>query len=312
MSYNVSNNVWDSLELCLKKYSDLKLILEKNKDNRNVLIGNIIELYQFIKNISETFYIDNKMHVSYEFIINELLLCECYLKKYFLNDTKAYFDYNMEISNSENKILDYIVYLTRKYIYENNSCKDFNDIDLTNECEKISKYVNKICNELGIKSEIIKISPGFSEKANLLDGHGYHYFNIITINEEKYIIDCTYSQFFNLRQNILQRIGIPGLVSCNPGIYMLMDQSREKTSSILLKQGWIPMSDENIKNYFDGFALSYRNGLYYEKNIENKYATNYTSQDYINFIYGLDNQINHEPIESLGIQKRPLEYRIDI
>lgn len=308
------NWCWSNIETCLEKVSKLKMNSVKHQNQSGILTSNIIEIYEFIKGICPYFYINGKIDSSYQFLINELILCECLLRKFPIINTKANFEYKENSSfnkySSNEEVLDKIVYCARKFIVDNNSPCDINNIDLTNNCKIVSTFIHNLCNDFSIKSKLVKISPGFSEEANLLDGHGYHYFVLVTLNNKEYLIDCTYTQFFNLSQNILQRIGIVGLVSCNPGAFMIMNNSRMKLAYQLLQNGWIEFNDENIKNYFDGFALSYRNGLYYEQNKDNKYTTNYTYLDYLNFINGLDSQIQHEPIETLGIQKRPLNYHM--
>ena len=42
-----------------------------------------------------------------------------------------------------------------------------------------------------------------------------------------------------------------------------------------------------------------------KKTNDYSYETNYTPEDYINFLEKKDNQINHEGREVLGYQKRP-------
>lgn len=305
---------YNYIEVCLEKFSRLKMNFERYQNQSSILSSNMIEIYEFIKGICPYFFVNGKIDSSYQFLINELILCESLLRKFPLTNIKLDSNFDLDDSfdtcSSVKEILDKIVYIARKFIVDSNSYCNINDIDLTNNCKIVSTFINNLCNSLGIKSRLVKISPGFSEEANLLDGHGYHYFVIVTINNKEYLIDCTYSQFFNLSQNILQRIGIVGLVSCNPGTFMIMNNSRMQLAYQLLQNGWIEFNQENIKNYFDGFALSYRNGLYYEQNKDNKYTTNYTYIDYLNFINGQDNQINHESIETLGIQKRPLSYHM--
>lgn len=88
----------------------------------------------------------------------------------------------------------------------------------------------------------------------------------------------------------------------------MMNESRKLTAKTLLEKGWIELTDVNCKNYFDGFALSYRNALYYEQLGKVDYTTNYTSDDYImKFVFGCDSQILREGKENLGIQKRMLK-----
>ena len=51
----------------------------------------------------------------------------------------------------------------------------------------------------------------------------------------------------------------------------------------------------------DGFALSFRNGLYYERNGETELKVPYTFFDYKKFLVGEDDQIKHQDFECLAV-----------
>ena len=113
-----------------------------------------------------------------------------------------------------------------------------------------------------------------------------------------------------LKWNSLERIGIPFLSSAKPGIFMTLNDNRMFLADKLLKRGWIHLTEDNIKNYFDGFALSYRNGFYYDETDDYSFTTNYTSSDYVNFLEGKDSQVNHEGERVLKLQKEMSKYHI--
>ena len=94
---------------------------------------------------------------------------------------------------------------------------------------------------------------------------------------------------------------------CLPGCFMTMTEDRLNVASTILKKGYMPLTEQNMKNYFDGFALSYRNGLYYEETSDFSFTTPYTGVDYLDFISGKDSQIKHESREVLGFQEKPLK-----
>lgn len=103
-------------------------------------------------------------------------------------------------------------------------------------------------------------------------------------------------------------MGVMGLNGCNPGVYMLMNGSRRKTAMNILKKGYVVADDENMKNYLDGFLLSYRNGLFYERFLEEaNYDVEYSVEDYFNFINGYELLFEYEPIEFMGNQEEPLK-----
>lgn len=60
------------------------------------------------------------------------------------------------------------------------------------------------------------------------------------------------------------------------GIYIMMDDSRKNMAEELLTKGYIEFTSQNIKDYFDGFVFSGRNGFYYEQ----LGKTTLTAEDY--------------------------------
>lgn len=110
-----------------------------------------------------------------------------------------------------------------------------------------------------------------------------------------------------MRENNFNLIGVPLLGGCKAGIYMTLDETKRKFAEKLMRDGWVEATSENIKLYLDAFAISFRNGLYYEKMGKVIYATDYTPQQYINFLLKKDSQLNYEAIEGLGRQKKLLK-----
>ena len=266
----------------------------------------LIKAYDYAKNVSN--YYNKKI------IREKIIGAQMRMPIGYILDVDANYDYDKNYINidkvninsfeSKEKLLDYIAFMTRYYLVSLFKCVDINDVDVLNLCEIASKHVEFLCNKLNLDNNTIRIDPGFNEKYDLLEGHGYHYFNIVTIDNEKYLIDCTYKQFFDVGLNLLESMGIYGVNGCVSGIYMLQSESRIKTAENLLKDGWIKCSEENIKNYFDGFVLSYRNASYYDDLGYIDFSTPYTVNDYENFIFGDDDQGKHELIENLGYQKK--------
>lgn len=175
-----------------------------------------------------------------------------------------------------------------------------NEVDVENNCVPVSLFIKELCDKWNIPSRVIIIWPGYDSNRRLFGMSGFHYANLLYINEEEYLVDLTYKQFFKKSKSFLEEIGVVGLCAPVAGIFMLMNKERKRVAEELLRNGFIKINDNNFKAYCDGFTLSYRNGLYYEC-CDNHYSTNYTKEDYINFlIHKTDNQINHEPIRCLG------------
>jgi len=177
---------------------------------------------------------------------------------------------------------------------------DINEIDLENNCISVSFFIKEICDEWGINSHVIEIWPGYDAGARLFGMAGFHYANILYIQDREYLVDLCYKQFFKKNKSFLEEIGVVGLCAPLAGTFMLMDCERKQVAEELLKNGFIELKNNHFKAYCDGFTISYRNGLYY-KNYSNLYSTNYTNQDYKNFVINKsDNQIKHEAIKCLG------------
>lgn len=251
---------------------------------RNILISIKSHLQNNcnVENLGE--YIKSFEH--HRLLMRTKYICYTYLK---LNNNKDENILNYIIKKASDKIL----------FYFNDKYANINEVDMTNNCVAISFWIKDICDELSIPCKIIKLYPCFDEKAKIFGGCGFHYFNIVTIQNKNYLVDISYKQFFKKNTNFLEEIGVPYLCAPLAGTFMLMDENRKKLASELLENGFVELNKDSLKLYCDGFALSYRNGLYY-KYFKNDFNTTYTSEHYINFLFGNDSQINYEPIECLG------------
>ncbi len=278
----------------IKKYIDVKFGDFKDQ------YDNMDELYRYVRSIQNHYFINGNLSNDFSYISRYLKKAEEDLPKGFIMESSPRF--NQEFNSEEEEKLRYIIYNVRSKLLNNN----FND-SLIDMCSYCSNLVSRCANELDINTRRIIIYPGFTKEHSLLHyGSGYHAFNMVMINDKNYIVDLTYRQFFLKDRNSLERIGVCGLSNTLPGRFMMMNESRMKTASKLLKDGYIEMTDENIKNYFDGFALSYRNATYYEETDDFSFTTIYSPYDYIRFICEEDSQLNHEGIERLGFQKKIL------
>lgn len=274
------------------------------------------ELYSFIKKITPIFYINNCLEPSYEYVRAAMTLCELQIPKKFIIESNPNFNLNnnpnIKNCTTTTNILNYIVCKTRqqlsiKHSFEETNPTNLDQLDLVNDCIYSSSTVNTLCEHLNLKSYTLKIHQGYKEDAKLCNGNGFHMFNIIELNNQYHLIDCTYRQFFTLYKNHLDRIGIINTAGCKPGTFMIMNKERKQIATKILKDGWITLEENTLKHFLDGFTISFRNGLYYETTQDFSYTTPYTTEDYINFLQEKDNQINHEGKENLGFQKKPLK-----
>ena len=308
-------NTYNNLIIYLKWARDRLSCASSSQEESTKIIE---EIYSRCKHDIDILYQYKFKPKCYDIIIGLISECEGYMRNYRIISTKERIKKvgELKTTDSPEDILNYIVYcvrnkIMRDYFDEQSISAEpseeiFHEIDLSNNCKSASEMVLEECKRHNIKCEIIRIDPAFNAKRALFGGSGYHFFNIITIYGKRYLLDLTYSQYFYQYNNNLSRLGIMNLTLCAPGVYMLMNEARKKDAETIIQNGWIEFNDESIKHYFDGFALSVRNGLYYELHRQADYTTNFTTDDYLNFLAGIDDMFLREPQEGLGRQLRPL------
>ena len=255
-------------------------------------------MYQHLKDITHEYLENDHLSMKYRYLKQSLLTCESSLPKGFIIDSSPDFSFDMMAK----KLPDNADFYYRRYLCSKTS-ENINNADFANLCKVASKKVNRLCKKIGLNSKQITIYPGYNKDYKLYDGSGFHYLSLVSDEYNSAYIDCTYRQFFTSVHNNINRIGLIELSGCLAGVFMTMTEERLKLANDILKKGWFLATPENIKNYFDGFALSYRNGLYYQETNDYSYTTNYKAEDYIRFLNGEDSQINHESIENLGFQR---------
>ncbi len=285
------------------------------KHDRNKAYEHLANLYRYLKEITPSVYVMSEKYKIYNSMLNLLLKAEeeifgdQIIDVYpdFKYDKRHRLDHKLDHYSSSEELLDELVYSTRKKLVTSwGKISDLNTLNLGNKCRTASGILYRNAKSMGIDVKRIIIHPGYSEKSYLYNGDGFHYFNLVTIDGKEYIVDCSYAQFFYRGRNNLERLGIVDLSGCYPGVYMLQNEQRESVATAILKRGWCEATEENMKAYLDGFTLMYRNGLYYENLGEAIYEVDYTIDQYMNFLYGDDNQVKHEGREFLGYQRKQL------
>ena len=293
--------------------SNMRNLYECVKESED--LSDLRKMYSYLRECCSDFQSDKGMHWLYDYAKENLSDAERLFNDKYLVDTSFNLDIDNPLSinkdSNELEILDYLVYCTRVLLIDN--LADFYKVNrnnkvwnlyLVNYCELASEKIKFICSNLGIKCDVLKIYPGFLKDSDLLGGIGHHYLNIIDFGSNKYIVDATYSQFFNMQVSNIGRLGLINYPLTSAGYFMMIDDFRKNVALEILKSGYIKLNNDIFKAYMDGFALSFRNGLYYSSTNDYSYTTCYSTNDYINFLTGYDNQINHEGIEVLGFQKK--------
>lgn len=299
----------------LSEYYD-DLVIASDYQSKVTLLDNV---YSTLKAASASLCI-KKSNFFYNLLLDRAVDCEDLVESTFIMESDPLFDvYDSRFSNKvvydidKKDIIDYLVWFTRMRLLENHqdeACDeviDFNKLHLTNDCKLASNILKLICDTFKLECKIVKIPPAFTDVYPLYKGNGFHYFCLIIVDGVQYIVDPTYRQFFTLDSNNINRMGVLGFNGCNPGVYMLMNESRKKTALNILKKGYVIADSENLKNYFDGFCLSYRNGLFYEDKSEVLYTTPYSVEDYFDFLEEKELLFDYESIEFMGQQDKPLK-----
>lgn len=272
--------------------------LELLKGSRDVLF--LRDLLSDLKKIALNYYGNGKFLEEYAQYVKKLYHYRLKMVPTYLCDVSV--EYQVV---SKKDILNYLVFCFHQYVIEafEGKYKSVNQIDFTNACVFGSCYIRDLCRELGIECEVKVIYPGYLEEARLFHGSGYHYFNIVTIETKKYLVDVTYKQFFKQSHGYEEEIGVPLMCAPLAGYFMLLTKERRKVASSLLKNGWIAMEGDVLKHYCDGFTLSFRNGFYYDYFDEVGYETGYSSDDYQLFLSKKGSQLDYEPLSCLGPMK---------
>lgn len=315
----MSVNKNDKFENAIDKFIEIH-----SKDEFDIDIFSSIKQQINIYNIVKESY--NQDLDSVLTILNKCIWC---LPTYFIVDCKTNFtkienvkelalSKSLDSFSSEKELLDFIVnYVRNMLMVEHNQHitlskrSGFDAFDLADLCRDASLFVEIICRILKVPYKVVKIDPGFDELLDLFYGSGYHYVIIVTLNGKDYLIDCTYKQFFEVRRSLLEAMGIVGFNALDAGYYMMIDEYRKKTATELINNGWILFNEHNMKNYLDGFALANRNATFYDNLGYIDFSTPYTANDYENFLFGDDNQANHESFDCLGYQKRVLKNKLE-
>ena len=285
-----------------------KITLENFQENMSII-------YNYAKDVADEYCINNRIAGPYSgLLIHKVFNVE---KKYGFDKKLLGQPIIIEISKEEPSRDDFIKYLidnARLYLikeYSSYSLRkgkvDFNNLILINYCRRSSRYVEDLCRKYNVECHSVSIFPGYNSEARLFDGYRHHHANVIKYDNNYYLVDLTYSQFFFNFKNNLDRLGVFGLDNCYPGVFMMLTEEGKQIANTIIKDGYIKLDEKVFKAYLDGFTMSFRNGLYYEDTNDFSYTTNYTVEDYIKFLRNEDDQIKHEGKENLGFQKRLLK-----
>ena len=264
--------------------------LDKNVENRNELIEKTMNnMYDHFMTYSDE--VLNNIDFKKQLFEVESLLDNEYLPI----NTIPKFNENISSNfNNINQELEYAVYSARR---ELSKYHDLKNDSLAGECPQASDYFENACNKLGLETIHIGID-------NSLRPGMFHHFTIVKARLKDgsyrcYLADCSYRQFFVKRNSNPKRIGVltGHLKGCSIGSYMMLTDQRRQIAEKILTDGFIELTPEVFKEYFDSIIYSGRDGEYYRKNDldymnPNDVIPSYSVNDYLQML--LQNNIINE------------------
>ena len=273
----------DEIGLSLIKKAKEVIGLDKSVKERDNLIELAMnDLYNHFMQYSEERLNDFELQLEL-FEIEELLGKE-YLP---INTIPAYNENEMNIPNNAETIIEYIVYKTRKRLSEHHNLETDS---LEKECPQSSFYVEDICSKLDLET----IHIGLNQ--NLRPGM-FHHFTIVRIRlsdntYKNYLVDCTYRQFFTKAKSNPRRIGVMRgpAKGCSIGSYMMLTDRRKEIAKAILTNGYIELTPDVFKEYFDAIIYSGRDKEYYSQNgldymNHNDIIPSYSVEDYLQALF---------------------------
>lgn len=154
-----------------------------------------------------------------------------------------------EVGNSDDYLLETIVYFTRKQMKLNDSV-DFSTDSLRKQDSQATLYVKDMCERLGLLCYNFNIAKTFNIPKN-------HNASLVKIDDKYYLIDCTYQQYFLVGHNFKNRYlkSASHVVTCEIG-NRVVNRNYEGTKK-LLEKGYISIDDDMFEDYFDTMFNQY-------------------------------------------------------
>lgn len=148
-----------------------------------------------------------------------------------------------EVANSDEYLLETIVYFTRKQLRVKESVEL--DIDSLRKQDRLANdYVKDMCDRLGLPCISFNVSFMFDLPRN-------HNISIVKVNDENYLIDCTYQQYFLVGQNFKNRYLKSSTRIVTSEVGQRMINKNEEGARELLEKGFINCKDITFEDYFD-------------------------------------------------------------
>ncbi len=170
-------------------------------------------------------------------------------------------------NNGIEELIEKAIYLSFLQLnYDNLISLDIKNTPLTNKCDLVRNKLGKILKKTDLAADIV-----YLETQDILGNDVVgHSILVVILEDNIYLVDPTYSQFF-LKENChLSKYLINSerklvLLAPDPGYYYLNNKEDIFVAERLLEKGYIKLNDHIAKTYFDSFYKTRRgNGGYME------------------------------------------------
>ena len=188
---------------------------------------------------------------------------------------------NFNYPNKQNNILDIIVRNARSEL-EQKLKIDIKKHGLTNKCDYARSIVAKYLDKAKINYDYIETTQILS---NDVTGHS---FLIAYLENDSFIIDITYQQFFNKEQckkENYQKYQDLIIKAPLPGYYYITHPNDINIAKEILENGYIKLNEKNLKTYLDSFYLTRRGRII---------NTDIKASTYINAIESIKRKNQHK------------------
>ena len=204
----------------------------------------------------------------------------------------------LEKYNTDNPVIDSLVFETRKRICDNRYSALGDEYLTEQQCVIASiAFQKELEKQKNIEGQIFATSTSFGIPNNA------HAFNYLDTGNRQFIADCSFSQFTKLYRMTPDIIKIPKeLTNAEPSYFLLQTEEGKELLNQLLTVGYFELTPKNLKLYLDSFVLSNRNAGYYLSNDTTLFESGISSEFYMNQL----NKLLKNPIKKeYGILRNP-------
>lgn len=173
---------------------------------------------------------------------------------------KFYSDNGFIPENHVSRLLDWLVTSSRLMVCA--PTDDPREVSYTACCGRTSEIIHKVTKKMGIEAYSFNIGKVFTDDCYL---HALIFIKIPVLTKDGvvdkyYMLDPTFRQFCKAEENRFERYFEEPRYSVemstpHPGYFLNLTESGRQFANGLIENGYFELTKENIKRYFDAFAL---------------------------------------------------------